>query len=127
MSKPPPCASGPTADVSPLVRSGRCACARSDTTGSHARYVVAGVADLRQICGPGSTLADASTLWRLLREAGLLTLVGDHAVIGTRTLEEFDAWVLRAKVASRRERNELQRWASEPWERLLRSGHGASG
>lgn len=77
------------------------------------RVEVASVADLQRLCGGRATVSDAATLWRLLRTAGLLDLEEEHAVIEVATREEFTAWVTRATVAARRERNEGARWTLE--------------
>jgi hypothetical protein len=96
----------------PVASTIRRACPSGEQVGrGHVRFVVTSVADLQRICGLGATVADAAMLWRLLRDAHLLELEEGHAVIHVRTCDEFDAWVIRAKVAARRERNDLARWA----------------
>lgn len=70
-------------------------------------YEVTSVHDLRTLAGPNCTLGDAAVLWRLLRETGRLRKEEGHTVILVSGPEEMAAWVVRARVAARRERSAL--------------------
>ena len=78
-------------------------------------YVVADLDDLRRLAGSGCTLGDVAVLWRLLREARRLTPAGEgRTVIDVSGPEELRAWVIRARVAARRERSALAGAADLP-------------
>ena len=71
-------------------------------------FVVTGVRDLHRLAGESCTLGDVAVLWRLLREAGRLRVErSGRAVVEVSGAEELDAWVIRARVAARRERTAL--------------------
>ena len=78
-------------------------------------FVVSDLDDLRRLAGPGCTLGDVAVLWRLLREAGRLRPIdAGRTVVVVSGREELDAWVIRARVAARRERSALAGAADLP-------------